>query len=254
MINTASDHPKRGEIKSTDVDPSPATPTVVPDEGLNLPWWLKAGAVVFAVIVVGATAFAYLQPIKVLPRIRPAPGYAFTDQDGASFTSETVRGGVTVYSFAPTDCTTCESIETTMAEVRQGLAASEKLQGVDVRLVTIALDDPTGRQLSRAATRSGADGTTWRWVTGSDEGVKNVVGLGFRRWYETAPDGTVEFDPGFVITDGLGVIRGEYRYQTLAADSDKLLSHLEVLADEIRYSKGATAVAYEAAHLFLCYP
>jgi protein SCO1/2 len=68
------------------------------------------------------------------------------------------------------------------------------------------------------------------------------------------PDGSIGFDPGFVIVDGWGVIRGDYRYQTLSDDADKLTRHLGLLATEIRYASGPGAIAYEAAHLFLCYP
>ena len=60
--------------------------------------------------------------------------------------------------------------------------------------------------------------------------------------------------PGTCSADGTGVIRGEYRYQTLASDADKLVHHVDILAAEVRNASGATAVAYEAAHLFLCYP
>jgi protein SCO1/2 len=244
-------------MTSTTIDPTESAEGEafeVDDEQLHIPRWLKAAAVIFAMLVVAATAFAYFEPLKVLPRIRPAPGYSFVDQNGEGYNSEAARGKVTLYSFAPAVCDDCESIETTMADVGQRVVDSPGMADVDVSLVTIALDQPTEQELQQAVVRSGADGTTWRWVHGSSDQVKNVVGLGFRRYYEIGPDGDVEFDPGYVITDGLGVVRGEYRYQTLATDSDKLVSHLEILADEIKYAKGATAVAYEAAHLFLCYP
>ena len=57
-----------------------------------------------------------------------------------------------------------------------------------------------------------------------------------------------------MLVDGWGVVRGEYRYQTLASDVDKLLHHIDILGEELRNSHGAASVAYEAAHFFLCYP
>ena len=60
--------------------------------------------------------------------------------------------------------------------------------------------------------------------------------------------------PGYILVDGSGVVRGDYRYQTLADDGDKLVRHIDILASELRYADGSAAVAYEAAHLFLCYP
>ncbi len=105
-----------------------------------------------------------------------------------------------------------------------------------------------------AAEASGADGETWQWLGGSESEIRTVVGAGFQRFYEIKTDGSIRFDPGYVLVDGAGVVRGEYRYQTLADDSDKITSHVAVLAEEIRYADGAGAIAYEAAHLFLCYP
>ncbi len=224
-----------------------------------VPRWLKAAFGVFAVVVASALAFAILEPIQVLPRIRLAPGYALTDADGRTVTSETARGELTLYTFAPTDCdSACDDIFTTMDEVGRRVDAEVDLGRVDFRRITIALDpEPTSAELSSAMTRSGADGWAWRWLGGEEAVVRQVVGAGFRRFYEADrndPAAPIRFDPGYVLVDGTGVIRGEYRYQTLASDADKLVHHVDILAAEVRNASGATAVAYEAAHLFLCYP
>ena len=228
-------------------------PTAIEEE-LVIPLWLKALTTLFALAIVGAIAFAYFEPVQVLPRIRLAPGYALVDQSGETYTSESARGVVTVYTFAPTDCDSCDQINNTMAELQDGVGANSRLDNVSVRLVTIALDEASAADLETAASRSGADGTTWRWIGGEADGIRLVAGDGFRHYYQTADNGDIDFDARFVVTDGAGIVRGEYRYQTLADDADKLMAHLEILADEIRYSSGAASVAYEAAHLFLCYP
>jgi len=192
----------------------------------------------------------------VLPRIGLAPGYSLVDQRGTQFTSESTRGRLTLYTFAPTDCgTRCDSINATMAEVTQRVPDEVDLGTTEFIGVTIALDaGPTVAVLEEAAAVSGADGVDWRWIGGEETAVRNVVGRGFDRFYETEADGNIRFDPAFVIVDGAGVIRGEYRYQTVAGDADKLVHHVDILAEEIRYADGPAGVAYEAAHLFLCYP
>ncbi len=212
-----------------------------------------------AAFVVAAFAFTVWQPIQVLPRIELAPGYALVDQRGAQYTSESGRGSVTLYSFAPLDCgARCETADATVAEVLGRVAAEVDLGDVSFRVVTIALDpadgDPTA--LAAAAARSGADGERWRWIGGSGERVRTLVGSGFHRsaGTGTGSDGATAFDAGFVLVDGNGVIRGDYRYRTTAPDADKLVGNLQVLASEIRNAHGAASVAYEAAHLFLCYP
>ncbi|MEZ5377687.1 MAG: SCO family protein [Acidimicrobiales bacterium] len=207
-------------------------------------------------IIAGAMAFAIFQPITVLPRMRLAPGFGVTDQSGQLFTSETTRGTVTLYSFSSLDCDDrCLELADTLSDVEERIAADPNLDEVDVRLVTIALDaDATPEQLRSAADASGADGETWRWVGGSETQIENLVGVGFKRYFEYQSDGSIAYDGGFVIVDGWGVVRGDYKYQTLSDDADKLARHLGLLGAEIRYASGAGALAYEAAHLFLCYP
>lgn len=210
----------------------------------------------FLTIVVAAMAFAIFEPIQVLPRIRLAPGYGLTADDGSFVSSEDARGDVILYSFAPTDCgDRCDAMFTTLARVQERIADEVDLGDTDFRIVTIALDgvdDPA--VLARAAAESGADGERWRWYGGDEATTRTVVALGFRRWYEPTADGGIDFDPAFVLVDGNRLIRGDYRYQTLAADDDKFVRHAAILAEEIRNSEGAAALAYEAAHLFLCYP
>lgn len=223
---------------------------------LRIPRWLKAVAICFFTLAMAGVAFAVFEPIQVLPRLRLAPGYGLISDDGSFATSEDARGTVTLYSFAPTDCgERCEDLFATLATVQGRVAAEVDLGETDFRIVTIALDQVDDADaLADAAEASGADGLRWRWYGGDAADIDTIVGSGFRRWFERADDGAIEFDQAFMLVDGNGVIRGDYRYQTLAADHDKLVRHTGILADEIRNAKGATALAYEAAHLFLCYP
>lgn len=246
-----------GPLESTGSDVGEATETIgQADEVLVIPRWLKLAAAGFLTVIAAAMAFAIFEPIQVLPRIRVAPGYALTAEDGTMLTSESARGSVTLYSFAPTECPKrCAEVFETMRIVQARVDDEIDLGETDFRLVTIALDAVPGpEQLASAASESGADGEIWRWVGGDKAQIRNVIGAGFQRFYQLHDDGTIDFDPGFVLVDGNGVIRGEYRYQTLADDADKFVRHIQILAEEIRYAQGPTAVAYEAAHLFLCYP
>lgn len=219
-----------------------------------LPRWLKAIGAIVALLIGAALAFAIFEPIQVLPQLRLAPGYSLTTAEGERLTSEDQRGSVTLYTFSRTDCgDSCESIDRTMAEVRDGVDELVDLGDVEFRLVTIALDpieDPPA--LAEAESAAGADGERWQWVGGTEAELANVVGAGFRRPYQATSDGG--FDPGFILVDGLGVVRGDYRYETLGDTADKLVRHVDILADELRYKHGAASLAYDAAHLFLCYP
>lgn len=236
-------------------DGQPTAPDLA--ERLIIPRSLKIAAVAFAVVVAAALAFAVFEPIQVLPRTGLAPGYALTSQSGEIVTSETNRGAVTLYTFAPTGCgANCDRLDTAMREVGDRVAAEVDLGSVNFVQVTIALDaSPSTDELARAAARSGADGERWQWIGGAEADVRTIVGQGFEVFFEPeADDGTVRFDPALILVDGSGVVRGDYRYLTVADDADKIVHHVEILAEELRYADGPAGVAYEAAHLFLCYP
>jgi len=216
--------------------------------------WLGYGALVL--VLGGVLAFATLRPVQVRPRIRLAPGFALTDQDGQSLTNEDLRGQIVLYSFTYTRCqsSACDYVIQTMQEVQNHLDELD-LGGVPVTLVTISFDPEhdTPEVLRAYAESVGADPTRWRFVTGDPTLLKYIIGGGFEVYYAPDDKGGFTFDPGFVLVDGWGIIRSEYHYRTLVPDTERILRHINVVAEEARKSKGTARVAYEAAHLFLCY-
>ena len=217
-------------------------------------WVLIALAVI---IVGGILAFATLKPIRVLPRIRLAPGFSMVDQDGNQLTSEDLRGTVTLYTFTYTRCQSsqCQSLLNTLKEVDRRLPETG-LEDVPFRIVVVSFDPQhdTPARLRAFAREQQVDLNRWSFVTHPDPvRLRYVIGGGFEVYYAPTEDGEFEFDTAYILVDGWGIIRGEYRYQTLVPDTDRIVRHLGVLAQEIREAKGAAKVAYEAAHLFLCY-
>lgn len=210
-----------------------------------------------ALLVLGVMAFAIFEPIQVLPRYQIAPGYSLIDQSSQRVSSEAARGEVVLYNFGYAACgDACAGTESTMREVYSRLGEVDLGDDVAMRLITLTLDprNDTPEVLRAEAERVGADGETWLYVTGDSEHVENVVRAGFRVWYEEREDGGIAFDPTFILVDGWGVIRGEYKYETLTSDADKIIRHLGLLGVEIRNSHGAASLAFGAAHLFLCFP
>ncbi len=209
-----------------------------------------------ALIIAAAIAFAVFEPIQVLPRIRIAPGYLLVDQNAQTMTSEDVRGDIVLYNFGYTGCgDDCASMVATMQEVQSRLGEVDT-GDTDVRFVSVSFDpeSDTPEVLSSYAAELGADTERWSFVSGDPMHLENVVKAGFEAYYAERDDGSFTFDPVFVLVDGWGVIRGEYRYQTHASDADKIVHHLDILGEEVRNSRGAASLAYEAAHFFLCYP
>jgi protein SCO1/2 len=207
-------------------------------------------------LVLGAMWFKIFEPIQVLPRIRLAPGFTLTDQDGRRLTSEDLRGSVVLYTFTYAGCEEpCAAPEDTMAEIRDRSAGVD-LGDTSLQFVTISFDPlhDTPQVLSARAAAMGADGDEWRYATADPDRIKTIIGSGFKTYYEASQDGGFVFDPALILVDGWGVVRGEYRYQTRTPDTERILGHIEILGDEIRNSHGPAGLAYEAAHFFLCYP
>jgi protein SCO1/2 len=131
-----------------------------------------------------------------------------------------------------------------------------QLDSIEVRFVTISIDPErdTPEVMNAYAQSISADLTQWQFGTTTNKALlKTIIGSGFETYYEDKGEGNFAFDPAFVLVDGWGIVRAEYRYQTEVSNADRILRHLGVLAEEVRNSVGSTKLAYEAAHLFLCY-
>lgn len=207
-------------------------------------------------MVLSALAFKIFQPVQVVPRIRLAPGFSLTDQNGERLTNEDLRGKFVVYNFIYTRCPEpCGDLNQTMQEIQARI--DEALLGdIEIQFVTISFDPEhdTPEKMLAYADALGADEAQWKFATSTNDVLlKAIIGGGFEAYYDQNDDGTFRFDPKFVLVDGWGIVRGEYRYQTQVPDTDRILRHIGVLAEEVHNSQGTASLAYEAAHYFLCY-
>jgi len=207
----------------------------------------------FGLIAASVIWFSTARPILVLPRIALAPGFYLTDQMGERFSSEALRGQITLYSFTYTGCEDpCIQTSPVMAQVQARLP--EVQSSVPMQLVTFSVDpdndDP--EQLLAFANEMGADPGVWHLVTGGAPQLKSVIGGGFSVYYKAQEDGRFKLDPAFFLVDGNGLIRAEYL--SAEPDIDIILRDMGLLAAEVDHSEGIYGFAYEAAHLFSCYP
>ena len=208
--------------------------------------------------LVGTLAFAIFRPILVLPRIHLAPGFTLQDETGQRFTSEDLRGQLTLYNFTYTRCagqegSPCPATGEVMRAVQTRLPEVET-GGIPVSLVTISFDPErdTPAVLSQYADQVTPDTHNWHFLTGAADRLKWIIGGGFGVYYNANEDGSFTFDPAFMLVDGAGILRAEYR--TAAPEIDRILRDIGLVAKEANDSQGAKRAAYEAAHLFLCYP
>ncbi len=211
-------------------------------------------------LVAGVLAFAIFKPIRVLPRMRLAPGFALKDQSDRIFTNEDLRGQFVLYNFTYTGCQPpdCPQTDAIMQDVYRRLGEAQT-DGVPVSLVTMSFDPErdTPQQLAAYAQNLGADPEQWRFLTGEPNRLKSIIGGGFGVYYEPIvplqEGGGFTFNPTLVLVDGLGIVRAVYNNRTTLPDADRILRHLGVLGEEVRNSQGMARLGYEAAHLFLCY-
>jgi protein SCO1 len=214
-------------------------------------WFVYIALALFLVIVL---AFIIFRPILVLPRITLAPGFALIDQDGNRLTNEDMRGKIVLYNITHTTCEPpCGQTSQTMKEVQGRLGEIDS--GIyPIEFVTISLDPErdTPEVLRTYAESLGADLDQWHFLTGPVDRLKMVVGGGFNLYFDHKEDGRLVYDPALMLVDGVGILRAEYI--TGDPGADRVLSDIEYLLDEIENSDGANKLAYEAAHLFMCYP
>ncbi len=79
-----------------------------------------------------------------------------------------------------------------------------------------------------------------------------MVGAGFKVYYTPNGEDGYRVDPAFFLVDGWGILRAEYRYRI--PRTDLLLRDIGLVTREARAATGMVRLAYEAAHLFACYP
>lgn len=207
--------------------------------------WLIYAAILLPTLAI--LAFVTLRPIVVLPRITLAPGFALNELRRQKLSSEDLRGQLTFYTFVPLACPApCQQTLSALRVTHERLSA----QNLDlpVRFVVVALDAPSPLAVTALADVLPSD---WLIVSGTPEATKRAVGSGFGVFYD-ATVSPVKYDPAVMLVDGVGILRAEYR--TAQPDPAILLRDLSLIDQEVRNSVGLGSLAYEAAHLFVCYP
>lgn len=225
-------------------------------------WWrgrsklAKLGIVSLAIVAMSIAAFAVLRPVKVLPRIQPLPPFDLVDQNGRYVGYPELLGKISVVSFFPTKADSATKLIEDLKNFRQQLLTEDKENDFPVQWITITLDPEhdTPQVLSDFARRENlATFEDWFFLTGSPLAVKLAVGTGFGVFYDqpAQPGGDLVFDRTLVLVDERGIIRAKYALDRM--DWDVVLRDTQLLRKEAS-SDGAMRAAYEAAHLFLCYP
>jgi protein SCO1/2 len=169
-------------------------------------WTLVLGAIV-ALPLVHRTLGLPAQPLPVLGSV---PAFEFQDQNGVSFSPETLRGKPWVADFIFTRCPSVCPLLT------ERLAALAPRLGPRVHLVSISVDPnfDTPERLRAFAQAHGAVSPRWHFLTGDTAAIQQAVTDGFKisLTHEGPETDFLSIVHGvhLVLVDADGHIRGYY--------------------------------------------
>ena len=188
------------------------------------PWvYLSSLLVVIILIIV-------LQPKKEneLPIIGQIPSFDLIDQNGESFTLESVKGNVWLADFIFTTCAgPCPIMTERMSTVQHDLIDIDKLKFVSF---TVNPDYDTPEVLKKYAKRYDADISTWSFVTGKYEQIQELIANGFKMGDE---EEIVFHSSRFALVDHEGNLRGYYS-GTEPMDHENLTRDIHSLVKKIQ--------------------
>jgi cytochrome oxidase Cu insertion factor (SCO1/SenC/PrrC family) len=176
------------------------------------------------------------QPVAKAERVYGrAPAFVLTDQDGKTFQSDRLFGKVWVATFFFTRClATCPVQTKRLAELQTRL--KEEPARADVRLLSITVDaeHDTPEVLKRYAEQSGADTSTWSFLTGERRYIWALSQKGFKLPTGEDPANAempIAHSARFVLVDRVGRFRGYYDSQSEEA-VDELEDALRLVTAE----------------------
>lgn len=219
-------------------------------------WFKMAGYFLLVFFIGGTLYFTIGRPVQVLPLLDPIPVFELTDHRGETY-SPLERGRLTLYTVgAARDLDNTEKTIDQLARVYDELEARGWSDEIDIAMISVdpEHDDPTVLQhlaeRYELFQRPGTYLLTGPWVT-----VKLAVGSGMRIYFEDPVEIDDElkfvYDQTLVLVDDQGVTRARYNARQL--DLETLTRDIALLRKEAN-AEGAVRLAYQAAHLFMCYP
>ncbi len=164
-----------------------------------------------------------------------APQFELTDQNGAQFGSNELKGRIWIVNFMFTHCKATSPAQTARLAELQSLIRQWP-HGHRVRLLSITVDPEldTSSRLSEYANKHGADSTRWKFLTGQQPELWRLSQQGFRlpvSRNSAKTDDPILHSSNFVLVDALGLARGEYDSLD-QEDNLKLVRDLQLVLSE----------------------
>lgn len=200
----------------------------------------------FLILALGGlcTFFWLEQRPEPLPVLGTIPEFRMRDQNASLFDSAALDGKIWVANFIFTACgAACPKMTKQMRMLQDRLKAVPEL-AEHVLLVSISVDPERDQPdvLARFARDYGADGTWWRFLTGSRDDAVLLSQKGFLLPAAGAdPGGIPTHSDRFGLVDRRGRLRGHYRPIWEPGDLSRLFDDIRRLVEEEESASGSEA-------------
>jgi protein SCO1 len=182
------------------------------------------------VVIVGSLALAAnFAAGESLPKIKPAPEFTLTKQDGKRLALKELRGKVLAVTFIFASCAdTCPLLTAKMASIQNRLGSDF---GPKVYFVSITVDPErdTPQALKRYAEAYKANSTGWAFLTGTPAEIRDVAKR-YGIYAKKTSRGDVDHTFLTSLVDQSGILR--VQYMGVQFNPDEMLRDLQSLIGE----------------------
>jgi len=189
---------------------------------------LRAGMLT-AFVLIGSLASIVNVAGETLPKIKPAPEFTLTNQDGNRLALKELRGKVLAITFIFASCAdTCPLLTAKMAGIQNRLGADF---GAKVHFVSITVDPErdTPEVLKRYADAIKANPSGWAFLTGTPAEIREVAKR-YGIYYKKTSRGDVDHTFLTSLVDQSGTVR--VQYMGVKFNPDEMLRDLRSLMKE----------------------
>jgi len=190
---------------------------------------LIAGNVLGLVIMWSVAFAASLGMAETLPKIKSAPEFTLTQQDGKRLALKELRGKVVAITFIFASCTdTCPLLTGKMAGIQDRLGPAFGPQAFFLS-ITVDPERDTSAVLKRYAETHKANPAGWAFLTGTPAEIRDVA-KSYGIYYKKTPRGDVDHTFLTSLVDQNGILR--VQYMGVRFNPDEMLRDLQSLLRE----------------------
>ena len=189
----------------------------------------SVGILSILIVILWLTAAVSFAAADALPKIKPAPEFTLTKQDGKRLALKELRGKVLAITFIFASCAdTCPLLTAKMAGIQNRLGLDF---GAKVFFVSITVDPArdTPEVLKQYAEGHKANSAGWAFLTGTPAEIREVAKR-YGIYYKKTPRGDVDHTFLTSLVDQNGTLR--VQYMGVKFNPDEMLRDLRSLMRE----------------------